>query len=936
MINMPDYPDKSKHWQFIYTVGLAILGVIFVLGIAPGIASASPTKLETKTSFSALALQTFPTVTPILQPTSVYTFALDTLGYEEISLISPYGQAQYSFSLPQNWIIQSDGILNLDLSYSYYQASTDYPTLFGNVAVKLDGQTLHTFSIDTKTLEHYQGRLSLPLAMLANPNQTRHQLEIIFDAGFLCNIPHKAKLVIHPTSFISLNYTQRPLSLNLVNYPQPFYQSAFEPNNVYFVLPSSLTASDLSSALAIAAKLGNLTNNQLVISATTDLNLSQALSTTTATFDKHLILVGRPQDNRLLPLLNKKVGLPVSLRQRQLSLEMQGPAMIAPGDTFTYVLTVTNTTTQTVEPLLVNSLPAYVEFIKCAPDCTQNNISQTITLKSAALAPHKSLNLSLTLQATDTLTGITSVENTVTLVDANTLNPLNAATFTTTLTTGSTEQKMRLFTTQEGDYFFEYNGLAVAAGDGIIQEIASPWGKNQAVLIVTGLSDEAVRKASQAMSSNSRLPGLSGSVALVKDIIPALVVNDQASLNAEMTFADQGYPDQVLRGSGSTGRLDYFFPIPYGWSLTDQAYIDLYFNHSQLINHTNSSLTVLLRGEPVASIPLNEKTATNGYIRVNLGEGQFQGGQIIQLALEVNMAMPDTCANPSEFWFLAKGNSKISMAHQENTNLTLDLSRFPYPFHLNPTLADLLFALPDPPLVDEWVMALRLAASLGKSSKGSIMTPLAILGDNYSPEILANYHVLAIGRPSRNSLIQKVNDQLPQPFLPSSDEIKQYLNNVILRLPPSMDLGYLQLIPSPWNNARAFIAVTGTTDKSITWTTDVLTRHLWDLKNGNLALIKVNQVTTIDTRQLTRSGVAMAIATSVPGITPTVTAVTTITPTVVVTPSPPHPTLTPTKTQSTPVTERPGWLIPLIGATAVMVIAIFAFAFWQTRKRRTL
>jgi hypothetical protein len=139
----------------------------------------------------------------------------------------------------------------------------------------------------------------------------------------------------------------------------------------------------------------------------------------------------------------------------------------------------------------------------------------------------------------------------------------------------------------------------------------------------------------------------------------------------------------------------------------------------------------------------------------------------------------------------------------------------------------------------------------------------------------------------------------------------------------------VQLIPSPWNEARALLAVTGTTDEGVEWAAEALTDQPWILK-GNLALARNEGVNTIDTRGLTSDGTAIAVSTGVPEMIPVATATVTIAPTSLS----PSPTPTVSASERTPAgSNRPAWLIPLVGMSGLAIIATFAIAFWQARRR---
>ena len=942
--------------RFICNVGLGAFCSILIISTLTSFASASYEKEPSRNNFLASALQgtSTPTATlqPIIQPTQTvqanlqnnstftttlqeidftptYSFSLDTLGYEEIALNSPYGQAEYAFTVPQNWTFETDGILELDLSYVYDQISNieEYPIIFGDLTVRVDGQTLDIFTIEAEKLDHFRLRVPL-LSSLWTTARRRHTLELIFDTGIICRVPHQAKIVIHPTSSIYLNHSEVPLDLNLSLYPRPFYQNAFDPDIVHFVLPSQPSSEDLMNAAAVAAKLGDLTSNQTVISATTDLEFSDLLATSSPISKDHFIIIGQPQDNRLISLLNDTAELPVSLHQNQLEFVTQGPTAVAPSDTFTYIFTVTNTIDEDVELSLVNSLPFSTELVDCTPDCVEDSDNNVVTWNSNRLAPAEMTSFSLTLEATDILTGKKAIENTITLIDSD-LGPLNANTLTSTIVTDSSDHELQFSVVREGDYFFVYEGQAVAKEDGIVQEFLSPWDDNKAILILTGLSNEAVRKASQAMSSETRFPGMTGPVALVQDILSPLEINNFAPAT-EFTFADIGYLDRTITGQGLSS-LNYFFDIPYGWQLTKDAGVDIYFTHSQLVDYEDSIISVILGQQPVASIALNDKTAVNGHIHLDLAD-KIRSSPDIRLRIETDMSLPDEeCADlgSNRAWLHVQNHSKFFLPHNKSDNFDFNLNDFPHPFNQNSALTDLIIALPDTPTIEEWETVLSLAARLGNSAAGKTILPVVTMGDTRAEE-LANYHVIAIGQPSRNALIREVNPQLPQPFLPGSDQIEQRLDDIVFRLPPGTSLGYLQLIPSPWDGKRAFLAITGTTIESVRWSASIPTYQPWLLNDGNLALVRSNRtVNTIDTRQLTKSSAAVAVATAVSEMTPVAMeeATSTISPT--------SSAGSASETQATEQIEYPGWLIFLVGATGLTVIGIFAFVFWQARRRNS-
>jgi hypothetical protein len=933
--------------------------ILLLLSFLANAGLASSPALAAKNELSALALQdtgtptatlesadtptatleneATPTATVQLRPGPVYTFSLASLGYDQTILSgSTTRKVNYSFRVPDNWTIDADGQLVLDLSYIYSQLdTTSFPTVYGTLTVTLDDQTVEIYTIKRDRLNRSQLTVTLPVNLLNNPDRDQHIIGLEYDDKLQCVIPHDAQLTIHPESIIVLPYQPSPLQLDLSTYPRPFFQRAFEPDQARFILPSTLTSADLSHALPVAAKLGNLTNNRLIISGTRASSLTTTIPMTPA---EHLIVIGQPQHNELLPLLNEQAELPVSLHQRELELVSTGPTVVASSSTFTYNFTLNNTSNQAVKLTIISALSHPAKLMTCEPDCKENTTDHTITWSNASVAAEKSLNLSLTLEASDIITS-SKFETTITVFE-NGSAPINADTLTASIAADATASDLQTSTAGAEGYFFMYNGRAVAKEDGIIQEIVSPWDEGRAILIITGLSDEAVKKASQAMSSETRFPGMTGPVALVQEALSPSEIEASDPLTTSFTLADLGYGDEIIRGK-SPAELQYVFDVPYGWQLTDEASLDLYFTHAQLANFAGSSLTVLMNKTPIASIALSEATANDGYLQVSLAEAGIHPGQTNRLVIQSSLIVTgEGCGiadSEGAFWLRVKKNSELHLVHTTTTsNEEFNLKNYPNPFDTRQDLADVLVALPAAPADWEWEAALNLGASLGSSVASKTIIPAGLVGDDMAVENLGNYQIMAIGRPSRHSLIQQANPQLPQPFLPASDEIEQRLDDVILRLPSGLSLGYVQLITSPWNKERAFLAITGTTDEGVQRALRAVISQAGVLE-GNLTLFNGDKIFTLDTRKLTGGGVAAAVATALPEMTPVPTATAAkVTPTISSTSSVSSTLDAVTAAPSTTSTNRgmPSWVIPVVGINGLIVLGIFAFVFWQTRHRR--
>lgn len=862
-------------------------------------------------------------------PENTFQITFAGLGYGQRTLHSPYGMTEYNLRLPEGWQLLDNSFLELDFSYTFQilespNAQT-FPTRFGHLEVMIDEQSPTVIPLQDATLEHQLVRIPLPLASFNSSTRRTHTIRLTLNADLICRLQHEAELVIHPTSRFLFTYRQLPLTADLALYPRPFYQRAFAPDQLRFVLPEQPTTAEIQAAVTIAAKLGDLAA-QLTLSGTTDVAWTERLVNGDP-FPEHAILIGTPERNQAIRALQQYQALPLSLHERQLALSLAGPLAAAPGQPLTYTLALTNTTPVTWTTLqLYAALPAYAAWLTCTPTCTYQPAGDELGWEIPLLPPGSVQQYRWVVQAGQLITEVV-VDTTATLLPAEGA-ALNVSTLTTTLQLLPPEPTTWHSTVSAPPgFFFMQENRAVPETDGLLQEVLAPWDPTRALLVVTGLSDAAVAHASLALSAESQFPGLRGAFALIQETRPAPPA-PPASQASDLTLADLGYEDTLLEGFSQ--ETEYYFDLPIGWQFNEGSFLDLIFSHSQMLNYNNSEFSVLINGKPLTTIPLNQETATQGALRLNLRPSQLAPGKTNRLTLRAQLYPLNQCGYAS-LWLQISNSSRIHLERTEQPEASLNLNYYPHPLDQQPDLSNLLFVLPANPQVNEWEPALQLAAALGKAAGGSTIQPAVMVGwettTPFTATTWADYHLLALGRPSRNSLLQQVNADLPQPFRPGTDAIEQRLDQVIFRLPPNLDLGLVQLSASPLNPQRALLAVTGTTDQGLADAVAALRTRPWDLA-GNLTLLRATTLRNVDTRTLTSSGKASAVLTAVPEMT----AVATVTPTP--TPQPATPTPTPVGVSPTPVppATTPRWLFPFLGLVVLTIAAILGLAFWQSRR----
>jgi len=884
---------------------------------------------------TAVAAPAFHTVIAQSDVHSSFHVTLEELGYGERVLSSPWGSTQYSFRLPSNWLVEEGSYLDFELGYFFTEAEQGEGTVarqfFGDLMFYLDDQLLQVYSLNAPALEHIHLRVDIPSNVLNDGASTYHNIRLKLDAAFLCGVLHKAQLIVYPESLLSLNYSLTPYTLDLSDYPRPFYQRSFEPDQVRFVLPAQPSEVELRAAAGIAAKLGDLTSG-IDIAVTSDASWLRDVSSG-LNGSEHLLVIGQPDRNELVAWLGENVALPIPIHRREMSMSTRGPAFIAPGDTFSYTVTVTNTASISLTSLvLVDNCPLGTEMVECDPACTEAGDNQ-VRWQLGPLSPGAATRFYLTLRLTDLESSQPGLLENLAALQGKNEELWNTSYLATEL--GPTGSEGQTTSIGQGEYFFVQGERPVVDGDGVLQEIVSPWDSNKVALLVTGATEEAVYKAAQSLSLDTSFPDLKGPAGLIREIRYSPPPTE--TISSEHTLADLGYTDRTVYGMYGQ-ELTYWFPVPLGWSLTDGAYFRLLFGHSAAVDEQVSTLTVLLNDIPWASVSLDESNAIGGVLELDLPDSRIKRGTSNEISIQSWMQVSkDQCEriDVEQVWLNVSQDSLLHLEHREQGTSVLDLDYFPFPFNTRPDLSDVLFALPSLPEAAELESMLRVAYVLGSSAIGDGFRPTVSLREETpDAESLSRYHVVAIGRPSANSLIRQINPLLPQPFVPGADQVEHQIGEVLLRLPPDLSLGYIQEIPSPWNEERALLAVTGTTDEGLEWAAYALSQRYWNLAE-NLVLVREGEdkvdIQSIDTRGLTNSGIVSEMAAAVPELTPVVTA------TVTVEAGEGDGTVT----QPTPSPGEPGassgglptWVMLVVGVTVATVAIIFVTAVRKSKLR---
>lgn len=383
----------------------------------------------------------------------------------------------------------------------------------------------------------------------------------------------------------------------------------------------------------------------------------------------------------------------------------------------------------------------------------------------------------------------------------------------------------------------DINEDIIQPGYGILEEIVSPWNDFRVALVVSGLDDEGIGKASIALNRDPHFLGMRGPVAIVVEV--GSLLSERTSSNASFTLEGLGYDDQIAYGT-LPQRYRFDFVLPLGWRLEEAPFFHLKFTHANILNPSGSVIDIVLNGVPTSSVLLDSENTDNGELTVAFPAHRLKDGRnSLDVTVDMDLVNVNECdgINNKRAWTVISNQSEIFLSYNKD-DVQPDLSVFPYPFSQSSGLEPTYFVVPDQPLASTVNHLVQLALHLGRASTTERLAIPVVFASEVDEQIRENNHLIVLGRPTENSLLAEINDELPHPFIPDSDILQPLtIDNVVLLVNPERDAGLLQMVKSPWNTNYSILIVTGTTDAGSELAVEPLILENRNL-TGNLAVVE--------------------------------------------------------------------------------------------------
>jgi cellulose synthase operon protein B len=406
----------------------------------------------------------------------------------------------------------------------------------------------------------------------------------------------------------------------------------------------------------------------------------------------------------------------------------------------------------------------------------------------------------------------------------------------------------------------KFNSPLLQPDDGLLQMGISPWNSSKVILLVGGNSDAGVVKAGQALTTGNIQTSSLPTVSFIANIAP-LESNISEENDSEFvpsldyTLAELGY-SVVQAGIGAqagigTQWFSYEFNIPVGQIAEDESYFDLLFSHSALIDPARSEVSVFVNGSLAGSVRFDEEKTSFVKTRIDIPPALIQPGRN-QIDFAAELIPYDVCTtiNLNGLWMSIYPESSIHLqlsGFVDEQTQFLELRNYPYPFLITPTMADLTIVLPQDDM-ESWVSFGDMIYNLGGQAVGEVISFDVSFSDSLSETDRQN-NIILFGVPTDLVLDEELNAALPAPFEENSNVAILDNQTVVYRIEPAKSLGYLELLPSPWNKDKMILAVLGTNHEGLAFSAQALidSKIRSGLK-GNFATIDGEQFTVVDTR----------------------------------------------------------------------------------------
>ncbi|MBI9046959.1 MAG: cellulose biosynthesis cyclic di-GMP-binding regulatory protein BcsB [Anaerolineaceae bacterium] len=378
-------------------------------------------------------------------------------------------------------------------------------------------------------------------------------------------------------------------------------------------------------------------------------------------------------------------------------------------------------------------------------------------------------------------------------------------------------------------------------GQGFIQILRSPWNDGRALLVVDGNSDQAIQMAGEAISAGELITGKDKDLAIIETVE---IVTAFEELDVDQSIAELLHDDLIMKTVGSATQEISFY-LPPGTSVSPEAYFNMIFNHSTLLDYLRSGVIVRINGLSIGSVRLSDASSTMNAVRMVIPPTAVHPG-INTLEIQADLMPRDMCQDPrlESLWFTVFSDSTLHLPQAVIPiagEVSDVLGSFPQPF-VHAALSDTIFLMSQTDSA-AWNVAAKLAYDLGLHSTVSMGNAGVRFSENTKAEELIS-NTIIVGQLEKLPLVASLFEILPVPFGEDQILTTEAQARISFQVSPDGDYGFLETARSAANPSASIFVVVGSSEKGLNWAGDALLNASMKRKlmQGNFTIIQGNKV----------------------------------------------------------------------------------------------
>jgi hypothetical protein len=360
-------------------------------------------------------------------------------------------------------------------------------------------------------------------------------------------------------------------------------------------------------------------------------------------------------------------------------------------------------------------------------------------------------------------------------------------------------------------------------GVGVLWEQISPTDPTSVAMIVTAETDAGLLKAAASLANDAAYQRLSGQLGYVVEVPKPEV--SQSPVGQVLTFKDLGYADVTARGVRDQ-TMNFNIPLPLAWQIKTEIVLELHFAHSALLDGDKSAMNVSLNGSPVSNIMLTKDNAEDAWATFRLPARLFTVGDN-KLTIKSTIQLKDgyhvqeSCGENyiDEAWVVVYFDSRVNLPNAP-AGMVISLADYPQANIGDASLSQLGLIVPDKTDLSIAQAVARISARLGRYTNAAALSPTVQTAQSAVAAQPGLPVQILIGLTSENGAIQKINEMLPLPINPGTNQVQPH-PKVPIVVSGSGATGYVEVTQTVEGNPR--LVVSGTSAQAWQWAVDVIT-----------------------------------------------------------------------------------------------------------------